>query len=419
MVSGYTEEDGLYVANYYSEQTETSLDAGGYQPAGSRHTAVIPSYPIYINGQRIDNSREAYPLLNFRGITYFPLTWRFVVDEFGWDETWSDETGYFLCTWGRAAQYPSGTHYYGVSFYALETYRDYAILEKMSEERVIEGESDNYVGRKETYYKLNYAGDTLTEIASKETADTPHASGAVSGESVDALFSSSGSVLYYQGNELLDLTEDAGAGNAIAGVYGMRHSVNGMSVYTLSALFTQGETAAPPPYTSRKYYAFADSGDGVLHRVASWPTDQVLSAVYPRGADGVYLCSTGRIFGSSRWNNSRGWITAVGADLSETALNGRWADWNSLRAVGMDDAGNLYLLNTWFPDYDTAMWNKGEVSPVNDGYFRLGVDGSLTKVHPFVDSDEIFVTPSGGIYIHLRQINALAHLQTGARITPD
>ena len=33
----------------------------------------------------IDNGKEEYPFLNFRGVTYMPLTWRFAHDLFGWD----------------------------------------------------------------------------------------------------------------------------------------------------------------------------------------------------------------------------------------------------------------------------------------------------------------------------------------------
>lgn len=43
-------------------------------------------YQIAVNtvvkSEFLDNSAEPYPLLNFRGVTYFPLTWRFAVEEF-------------------------------------------------------------------------------------------------------------------------------------------------------------------------------------------------------------------------------------------------------------------------------------------------------------------------------------------------
>ncbi len=50
-------------------------------------------FEIEINGKKIDNSNEEYPFLLFRNITYFPLTWRLAVDEFGWDYSFTDEEG--------------------------------------------------------------------------------------------------------------------------------------------------------------------------------------------------------------------------------------------------------------------------------------------------------------------------------------
>lgn len=57
------------------------------------YTAEVPSSAVTINGKSIDNSAEEYPLLSFRDVTYFPLTWRFAHDEFGWDYQWSDTDG--------------------------------------------------------------------------------------------------------------------------------------------------------------------------------------------------------------------------------------------------------------------------------------------------------------------------------------
>ena len=56
-------------------------------------TAVRPAFAITVNGKAIDNSKEEYPLLVFRDVTYFPLTWRFAVDEFGWDYTFDAQNG--------------------------------------------------------------------------------------------------------------------------------------------------------------------------------------------------------------------------------------------------------------------------------------------------------------------------------------
>lgn len=56
-------------------------------------TAVIPAYPIQINGQKIDQTKEPYPLLSFRNITYFPITWKFGAEAFGWDYRFDLQNG--------------------------------------------------------------------------------------------------------------------------------------------------------------------------------------------------------------------------------------------------------------------------------------------------------------------------------------
>ena len=82
----------------YSETSESNWTE---YPAAQRNRraleATLPNYQIAVNtlnkNQFLDNSSEQYPLLNFRGVTYFPLTWRFAVDEFGWDYDFDAKTG--------------------------------------------------------------------------------------------------------------------------------------------------------------------------------------------------------------------------------------------------------------------------------------------------------------------------------------
>lgn len=78
---------------------ETTGVTAAYKPyrtavKNSRYqTAVIPSFPIKVNGKSVDNQKEEYPLLSFRNITYFPMTWNFGVNEFGWDYSFDDKNG--------------------------------------------------------------------------------------------------------------------------------------------------------------------------------------------------------------------------------------------------------------------------------------------------------------------------------------
>ncbi|WP_281888064.1 DUF5050 domain-containing protein [Paenibacillus sp. YYML68] len=59
----------------------------------STYMAVVPTTLINVNGKVIDNAKEEYPLFLFRDVTYFPLTWRFAREQFGWDYEWNPISG--------------------------------------------------------------------------------------------------------------------------------------------------------------------------------------------------------------------------------------------------------------------------------------------------------------------------------------
>ena len=85
----------LGVSTLYDQQNGLALikDDSGYseylreltsQKNAKQQTAQIAQGPITIGGQTIDNAKEEYPFLLFRNVTYMPLTWKYAVDEFGW-----------------------------------------------------------------------------------------------------------------------------------------------------------------------------------------------------------------------------------------------------------------------------------------------------------------------------------------------
>jgi hypothetical protein len=74
------------VTSSYAPDNSKSRNAATY-------LAKISTSAITVNGKVINNSKEQYPLLSFRNITYFPLTWRFAYDEFGWDYKWNATSG--------------------------------------------------------------------------------------------------------------------------------------------------------------------------------------------------------------------------------------------------------------------------------------------------------------------------------------
>ena len=78
---------------------DTSDIRGAYTPYkqnkknARNSTAQIAAFPVTVNGQRIDNAKEKYPLLIYRDVTYFPMTWRFGVEEFNWKYTFDAKNG--------------------------------------------------------------------------------------------------------------------------------------------------------------------------------------------------------------------------------------------------------------------------------------------------------------------------------------
>ncbi|NOU97612.1 YHYH domain-containing protein [Paenibacillus sp. LMG 31456] len=50
----------------------------------ARHLyAKMPEFSIRVNNNEIDNDKEEFPVLVFNDVTYFPMTWRFAVEELG------------------------------------------------------------------------------------------------------------------------------------------------------------------------------------------------------------------------------------------------------------------------------------------------------------------------------------------------
>ena len=48
---------------------------------------------IEVNGKDIITANDPYPLLKFRDVVYFPLTWKYAVNEFGWQYNYDNENG--------------------------------------------------------------------------------------------------------------------------------------------------------------------------------------------------------------------------------------------------------------------------------------------------------------------------------------
>lgn len=95
---------GLQV-NKISEQLSYNPNKGYVN--STLENAVLPEFGIRVNGKNINNNSETFPLLVFRDVTYFPLTWRYMVDEFGWTSSFDLNNGLIINS--KAAQTGSTT----------------------------------------------------------------------------------------------------------------------------------------------------------------------------------------------------------------------------------------------------------------------------------------------------------------------
>lgn len=55
--------------------------------------ADIREGTIKLNSATINNKKQDYPFLTFNQVTYFPLTWKYAHDEFGWAYKWDAKKG--------------------------------------------------------------------------------------------------------------------------------------------------------------------------------------------------------------------------------------------------------------------------------------------------------------------------------------
>lgn len=80
----------------YGQLKESFL--GARNKLGTKVKVSISAFPIVINGKKIDNGSEKFPILTYKSVTYFPMTWRFAVSEFGWKTVWDDKKGLTIVT---------------------------------------------------------------------------------------------------------------------------------------------------------------------------------------------------------------------------------------------------------------------------------------------------------------------------------
>lgn len=81
-----------------SDYVAIKQDLNGQNFKTQKLVAYYPEFIIKINDQKIDNENEEYPLLVYKGITYFPMTWKYAVNYFNLKTDWDNQTGFKIDT---------------------------------------------------------------------------------------------------------------------------------------------------------------------------------------------------------------------------------------------------------------------------------------------------------------------------------
>ena len=94
----FSNTTGLSIEKLSKVDTFNQSFLNGSNTLGDKRTAQTVPFSVKVNGTEIDNNNEEYPVLLYNDITYFPMTWRFAVTEFGWVTSWDDGTGFGIQT---------------------------------------------------------------------------------------------------------------------------------------------------------------------------------------------------------------------------------------------------------------------------------------------------------------------------------
>lgn len=151
--SSWTKEEGLKVSIRNNDTIPTITEPQNYKKNSSKVTASVVETPVTINGKLIDNSKEKYPFLRFRNITYFPLTFKFTTEAFNIYNNFNDGIGLQIYSENKFfyKYYPNNSQKQYTDF------RVSSILFEMAAITISDG-SDKYPSNNMALYESHYCG---------------------------------------------------------------------------------------------------------------------------------------------------------------------------------------------------------------------------------------------------------------------
>lgn len=362
LTSVWVEGEGLFIASWGSYGFATGeYGANVFPTYEATHnpksvTVTFPTYPIWVNGKQIDNSKEEYPLLNFRGVTYFPMTWRFAREEFNWNTEWSEEENRFAVHWQIDSDTGFQSDVYEVTDALTPRENAAAYLVKFISRDVPIGVNEYgdtvyTVENSQKFYTLDFATGKLTESEQRASYDS-WAHGKTANLPVGFL-------------------------------------PDGVSFRT-EAEYTNN---SPAPYTAfiAHGYVTADGKDYLIGEGIF-----VTNAV--RMGDYVF-CNAKRYTNWKGNTNPNSELYRIDCSTGTVErLDTGYENWGSMKLLGCA-GGKLYLKCQQGSAVYVGTGGEMEASAYNDGYYAMDpATGKLTLLRRFVYTDGDIVTPDGQIY---------------------
>ena len=361
------------------------------------NTAVIPSgYKIYVNGKKINNLNEEYPMINFRGVTYLPLTWKNAVENFGWKLSF--ENNVFTI---------ETDEYSGKNWNLSEIRKDDAVFDTSYDMEIPLG-GGAFTSKWVTEFK---SVDFKTGNVSKLDTYIPPEETYNKNTNVDIEIKNG--YAYYKDQKLKEVFI-----NELSDDY-----VKPEDVENFEYSVTAGEGNIYDPLnvvtvflhttTTKKDVAYGRSESYTYIRV----DDKLVFLGMHRSVESVYTLGDDIYFNTVDYlktimshfkQNKKMWKLSKDGNLTEV----KYGDYNSIKIIGKAN-NKLYLKCLWAPE-DNLEDGAYSVSLVNDGYYTWDGEG-IKFISPYVYSDYDVVSEDGDILAVNNKINKV----TKCEINPE
>lgn len=359
------------------------------------NSAVIPTgYNIYVNGKKVDNATAEYPLLNFRGVTYFPATWEYAVDNFGWKINF--ENNVFKINTENDTDY---------RFTLKEKRENDAVMELYYGKEILTDGGDieyNYITE---YHSLDYNTGDLVQLDDYTEKDLSSQMNKKVEVTVDDGY------VYHDGQKLDGIYIEEASND-----YNKEDVVSSYSVYASTS-----EIYAPLDVIEVRIETYNYGKNGNWGRKEGYTFIKTNSSIIPLGpfktVENVYEIDGNIYFNTVDYGqtifrhyleNKRLWKLSKDGELTEI----RYGDYNSIKIIGKAN-GMLYLKCLWSPENHMED-DPYSVSLVNDGYYTFDGEG-IKFVSPYIYSDFDIVSKNGDIFAINNKLDKI----TKCEISPE